>query len=140
MRYCLIFSAALFLAACGTESQPPLVANNVVVTAPMPGMKMSAAYMTLTNNSDRTLQISRITSPQYESVELHQTTVENGVARMRALPVLDIPAGATVALQRGAKHLMLMRPAGNSDAVTLQFFNGDELILAVDATLEPGNN
>jgi len=135
MRYCF-FCAALLLAACGMESQPPLVANDVVVSAPMPGMKMSAAYMSLTNNSGQTLRISRVTSPQYESAELHETTMEDGIARMRALPDLKISAGATVTLQRGAKHLMLTRPAGNSDTVTLQFFDGDDLILTVDATPE----
>ena len=133
----VLLCAALLLAACGTEAQPSLVADDVVVTAPMPGMKMSAAYMSLTNHSGQTLQISRVTSPQYESVELHETTIENGVARMRPLPNLKITAGATVTLQRGAKHLMLARPAGNSDTVTLQFFAGDDLILAVDATVEP---
>ncbi len=139
MRYCF-YCAALFLAGCGTESRPPLVADNVVVTAPMPGMTMSAAYMSLTNHSDQTMRVSRVTSPHYASVELHETTMENGVARMRALPELEISAGATVMLQRGAKHLMLSRPSGVRETVTLQFFDGDDLVLAVDATLEPGNN
>lgn len=139
MRFCF-FCAALLLAACSMETQPPLVVNDIVVTAPMPGMKMSAAYMSLTNNSDRTLKISRVASPQYESVELHETTMADGVARMRALPGLEISAGATVKLQRGAKHLMLTRPAADSDTVTLQFFDGDNMLLAVDATLEPRLN
>jgi copper(I)-binding protein len=137
MTRCFFFCVALLLAACDMESRPPLVANDVVVTAPMPGMKMSAAYMSLTNNADLTLRISHVTSPQYESVELHETTIENGVARMRALPGLEISAGATVRLKRGAKHLMLAHPAGNSDTVTLQFFDGDDLLLSVNATLEP---
>lgn len=135
MRYCF-FCAALLLAACDMESQPPLVANDVIVTTPMPGMKMSAAYMSLTNNSDQALHVSRVTSPQYGSVELHETKMKNGISRMRALPGLDISAGATVTLQRGAKHLMLTHPAGDSDTVTLNFFDGDNLLLAVDATLE----
>ncbi len=139
MRYCF-YCAALFLAGCGTESRPPLVADNVIVTAPMPGMTMSAGYMSLTNSSDQTMRVSRVTSPHYASVELHETTMENGVARMRALPELEISAGATVTLQRGAKHLMLSRPSGVRETVTLQFFDGDDLVLAVDATLEPGNN
>ena len=59
---------------------------------------------------------------------------------MRAIPVLEIAAGETVTLQRGGKHLMLMRPTGSSDTVSLQFLDGDDLLLTVDATFEPQTN
>lgn len=127
----------VLMVACTSEPQPPLVASDVVVTRPMPGMKMSAAYLSLANNSDRAIRISRVASAQYESVQLHETRVEDGVARMRAIPVLEIAAGETVTLERGGKHLMLMRPTGSSDTVSLQFLDGDDLLLTVDATFEP---
>ena len=125
------------MAACTSEPQPPLVASDVVVTRPLPGMKMSAAYLSLANNSDQAIRISRVASAQYESVQLHETRIEDGVARMRAIPVLEIAAGETVTLQRGGKHLMLMRPTGSSDTVSIQFLDGDDLLLTVDATFEP---
>jgi hypothetical protein len=128
------------MAACTSEPQPPLVASDVVVTQPMPGMKMSAAYLSLANNSDEAIRISRVASAQYESVQLHETRIENGVARMRAIPVLEIAAGESVTLERGGKHLMLMRPTGSSDTVSLQFLDGDDLLLTVDATFEPRTN
>ena len=127
-------------AGCTSEPQPPLVASDVVVTRPMPGMKMSAAYLSLTNNSGEAIRISRVASPQYESVQLHETRLEDGVARMRAIPVLEIATGETVTLERGGKHLMLMRPTGSSDTVSLQFLDGDDLLLTVDATFEPQTN
>ena len=135
MRICL-FLAALLVGACSAEPGPALVATEVVVTRPMPGMGMSAAYLSLTNNSDRIVSISRVTSAQFESVELHESTVEDGVARMRAVPKLEIPAGATVTLQRGGKHLMLMRPTGPADTLALHFYDDEELILTVDATFQ----
>jgi len=124
------------MAACTSEPQPPLVASDVVVTRPVPGMKMSAAYLSLANNSDEAVRISRVASAQYESVQLHETRVKDGVARMRALSVLEIGAGETVTLERGGKHLMLMRPTGSSDTVSLQFLDGDDLLLTVDAPFE----
>jgi len=136
MRLCLLF-LILLGAACNTESGPPLVATDVVVTRPMPGMGMSAAYMSLTNNSDQTVSISRVTSAQFESVELHESKVEDGVARMRPLSKLEIAGGATVTLRPGGKHLMLMRPTGPADDVALQFYNDDALILTVDAVIQP---
>lgn len=136
MRLCLLF-LILLGAACSTQTGPPLVATDVVVTRPMPGMGMSAAYMSLTNNTDRTVSISRVSSAQFESVELHESTVEDGVARMRPLSKLEIAGGATVTLRRGGKHLMLMRPTGPADDVALQFYNDDALILTVDAVIQP---
>lgn len=136
MRSMMLMSLAL-LAACAGEAEPPLVASDVVVTRPMPGMQMSAAYLSLQNNSDRPIVISRVASAQYGLVELHETRVENGVARMRKLPELTLPAGAEVTLQRGGKHLMLMRPAGPADSVTLDFFDGETLLLSVTADVKP---
>lgn len=132
MRICLVL-AVFLLGACGVEPQPPLVAANVVITPPVPGTKMSAAYMSLTNYTDQAISISRVASLQYESVQLHESTIEDGVARMRAIQVLEIPSGETVALRRGGKHLMLVRPTGPTSTVSLQFFAGDDLILTVDA-------
>jgi copper(I)-binding protein len=128
---------AMLLGACGGKPQPPLVATEVVVTRPLPGMNMSAAYLSLTNNTDQVIRISRVSSSQYESVQLHESTVEEGVARMRTIPELEIPAGGTVSLARGAKHLMLMRPTGSADTVSLEFYNEDALLLTVNARFEP---
>lgn len=136
MRTLIVLLAILF-SACGGAPQPPLVATEVVVTAPMPGTGMSAAYLTLKNNSNRTISISRVTSAQYASVQLHESTIEDGVARMRAVPALEIPAGKTVTLQRGGKHLMLMRPTGPAATVSLQFFDDSALVLNVETAIKP---
>ena len=132
-----VLLAVILVSACSTEPQAPLVATDVVVTRPVPGMQMSAAYLSLTNHTDETIRISRVVSTQYESVQLHESIVKDGVARMRAIPVLEIPAGETITLQRGGKHLMLMQPTGAAESVSLQFLDGDNLVLAVDATLKP---
>jgi len=132
-----VLLAVILVSACSTEPQAPLVATDVVVTRPVPGMQMSAAYLSLTNHTDETIRISRVVSTQYESVQLHESIVKDGVARMRAIPVLEIPAGETITLQRGGKHLMLMHPTGAAESVSLQFLDGDNLVLAVDATLKP---
>lgn len=132
----LLVLAAILIGACSAEPQPPLVATELVVTRPMPGSGMSAAYLTLTNNAEQTIRITRVTSAEFESVQIHESTLENGVARMRAIPELRIPPGESVTLQRGGKHLMLMRSTGPSDNVSLQFFDDQNLVLSVDATFE----
>ena len=130
MRCFLLLSLAL-LAACGSP-QPPLVATDVEVTPPMLGLQMSAGYLVLTNNTDEPIVIDAVTSPQFGSVELHETTLDNGISRMRRIEELVIPANGSVTLERGGKHLMLMRSTGPSEIITLQFLSKGEPVLTIE--------
>ena len=136
----IILLLALLISACAETDKAPVVATDLMITQPMPGKTMRAAYLALTNNTDEAIRITRVSSDAFAAVQMHETTVENGIARMRALPQLDIPAGGTVRLERGGKHLMLMRPTGAAESLTLQFFAGDRLLLEVSAPLAPGTN
>ena len=129
----------VFLGACSANLQPALVASNVTITRPMPGMTMSAGYLTLTNNSKETITITRVSSPSYASVELHESVVEEGVARMRPLQKIEMPAGTSTILEPGGKHLMLMRPRASTDkasadSLSLQFYDGPTLLLTVTSS------
>jgi len=121
----------MFLLAACAESRAPLTVSNVTVTQPVPGMAMSAGYLELTNNSSRSISITHVTSPQFASVEMHETVIENLVARMIALGTLTLQAGETVIFKPGGKHLMLMRPSDEIDSVTLQFFDDESLLLSI---------
>ena len=125
---------ALGLAACGDEQQAPLVASDVSVTGPMPRMK--AGYMTLANNSDEAIVISRVSSPQFGRAEIHETVIEDEVSRMRPVEELTIAAGESVSLEPGGKHLMLMQPVDSPESVSLNLYTGDTLLLSVQADIE----
>ena len=125
----------LLLVACGAP-QPPLVASDIEVTKPLPGRHMSAGFLVLTNNTGEDILISSVTSPQFESVEIHETTIEDGVARMREIEELRVPANGSVTLERGGKHLMLMRARNVQDSVTLQLMSGDVPALTVEYSFE----
>ncbi|NNF40991.1 MAG: copper chaperone PCu(A)C, partial [Woeseiaceae bacterium] len=61
--------------------------------------------------------------------------VDDGVARMRRLEKIEIPAGTNTVLAPGGKHLMLMRPTKTpADAVSLQFYDGAMLLLTVTSS------
>jgi copper(I)-binding protein len=132
MRRLVLPALVFVLAACGNPAGPPVVASNIVVTAPAPGMRMAAAYLDITNQSGTSIRITSVTSPDYESVEMHETTIEDGVARMRSIAVLEIADGETATFERGGKHLMLMRPVDTPDTVTLNFYSDGLLLLSVD--------
>lgn len=133
MRFPAVVVLALALvSACDNSTGPPLVASNVVVTAPGAGMPMASGYLEISNRSGSDIRITRVTSPNYEAVEMHETTVEDGVARMREVPALEIANGETVVFERGGKHLMLMNPLGEAGTITLNFYADDVLLLSVN--------
>jgi len=125
---------ALLGCACSQESAP-LVATDVVVSKPKPGMSMTAGYLTLSNNASHPIVITQVASPQFESVELHESVIEDGVARMYPLGDVTILAKSSVVFQPGGKHLMLMRPVGEFDTVSLDFYAGEAVVLTVNVAL-----
>ena len=136
----LTLTLLLVLGACTGEMQPPLVATDVIVTAPMPGNGMSAAYLSLTNNTAGPIRITTVTSPDYGSVEIHESSLESGVSKMRRIDILEIPAQSSATLTRGGKHLMLMRSQTDDAEVSLHFYNGDTLLLTVVAEIQQREN
>jgi len=129
MRVSLLLLVFL-IAACGAP-EAPVVVSELEITRPMPGRHMSAGYLVLTNNTGDTLRITQVESPQFGSVEIHETTITDGVSRMRELDELVVPPMGHAELRRGGKHLMLMRPDGIENSITLQFFSGDTPVLSV---------
>jgi copper(I)-binding protein len=123
--------------ACDAEPEAPLVAADVFVYQSAPGNRIRAGYLSLTNNSDSVITIDRVTSPEFASVEMHETQLENGNWRMRPLPALSIAPGQTLEFARGGKHLMLTKPVAEISSVTLQFYSNDALLLSVAATQYP---
>ena len=127
--------AAVLVGACSADDAP-LEAAGVRVTLPLPGTQVSAGYFELVNNGSEAIRISRVSSPQFGKVEMHETVVENGVARMVGLDHVTIAPGSGVTFEPGGRHLMLMQPAADLDTVTLEFHADGALVLAV--TVEAG--
>lgn len=106
----------------------------------MPGGEMSAGYLSLRNNSDGAISITRVTSPEFEAVEIHTSFIEDGISKMRRSGELIIAPGNTVTLQRGGMHLMLMRPTGTSNDLSLSFYDEKTLLLTVHTSITPRDN
>ena len=130
----LLALLAASLAAC-TSERVPLVATDVAVNKPLPGTQMSAGYLTLTNNTEDAITITAVSSPEFGSVEMHETVLEDGVSRMRRLAGVEILPGASVIFEPGGKHLMLMRPGGDVGSATLEFHSGDSVLLTLSVPL-----
>lgn len=135
MRF-LVIALVLLAAGCGeVPDGPPLVATDVSVLEPMTGMDMTAGYFVLENRGSETIRISGVSSPQFGRVEMHETVVENDVARMRELAEIVIAPGERVVFEPGGRHLMLFEPRAPLDTVTLDFSAGTQLLLSVDTAI-----
>jgi copper(I)-binding protein len=70
------------------------------------GQSVTGAFMTLTAKDGA--RLVGAASPAAGVVEIHEMAMEGTVMRMRAVPVLDLPAGRAVELKPGGYHVMLM--------------------------------
>jgi hypothetical protein len=76
------------------------------VRATVPGQTATGAFMKLTaKDSARLVSAS---SPVAGVTEVHEMKMEGDVMKMRAVPMLDLPAGKMVELRPGGYHMMLM--------------------------------
>lgn len=94
------------------------------------------AYLSVHNGGteDDTLIAAR--SPAAGMADLHTILMDEGVMRMRPVENMPIPAGATVTLEPGGLHIMLMHlhgPLTEGDSITLflTFANAGEVQLEV---------
>jgi periplasmic copper chaperone A len=118
---------ALLLLADGAVADAPIELDGAWARATPPAAHTAAGYLAITNAGGQSDRLVGASSPRAETVEIHEMTVDNGVARMRHLPQgIPLPPGETVALEPGGRHLMFMgldRPfrEGETVAVTLTF-------------------
>lgn len=121
-------------AAAAVGLQPITVAQPSTVTienpwtrATAPGQAVAGGFMTVINTTGPEDRLLRASSPVAKEVQIHNTTMDEGVMRMR--PMADgvaIPAGGRVEFKPRALHLMFMGlqapiAAGTTVPVTLEF-------------------
>jgi periplasmic copper chaperone A len=104
--------------------------------------KASGAFMKL--KSAAGAKLVGVKSPAAAVVELHEMAMQGDVMKMRAVDVLDLPAGQVVELKPGSYHVMLIDlkaplKAGDSVPITLevQDKDGTRRTIEVKAAVRP---
>ncbi len=134
----VLLLVSMLALACGQPAGPPLTISNVVVLEPVPGMSVAAGYLVLENHSDQPITIEKVTSPQFASIEMHETIILDDVARMVSLSSLIVDRQSNIVFEPGGKHLMMF--ASSSDItpglpVTIEFHNDSRGLLIVTTTV-----
>ncbi|SFI07792.1 copper chaperone PCu(A)C [Albimonas pacifica] len=98
--------------------------------------KVGGAFMVLVNHGDAPARLVAVRSDAARAVELHTHVMEDGIARMRPVEAIEVPAHGEHRLQRGGDHVMMMgltAPLAQGDVVaaTLVFDDGEELAVEI---------
>ena len=116
--------AAVLALSAGMLSAQTIAVKNAWVRTAVPGQPGTGAFMTITAKDGA--KLVGASSPVAGVTEVHEMKMENDIMKMRAVPVLDLPAGQTVELKPGGYHVMLMElkqtlSVGSSVPLTLVF-------------------
>lgn len=119
--------------------QPQVTVANAWARATPPHAETAAAYMTLTSEMDDRLM--NVSTPVAQRAELHRTTDEGGVMRMRPVTGgLELPARKPVSLSPGGYHLMLIglkAPLLAGKTVPLHLTFEHAAPIDIQATIQP---
>ena len=131
--------AAILLAVCGMASAHDFKAGSLVIDHPyatpsLGGVTRGALYFrTLKNTGREADRLIGARTPVASSVEIHSSTMDGDVMRMRQVEALELSAGSEMKLRHsgGSHHLMLVglkQPLKEGDRfpVTLRFERAGE--------------
>ena len=130
MRIVHVLVAYVFVIAAAVAVQPAsLNAGDGWIRESPPNSPVRAGYVELRNDGEVDIVVTGANSTTFGAIEVHEMVGEGDMMRMRRLREHLRPAGGTVRLEPGGKHLMLFRPqrplaAGDAVVVTLELATG----------------
>ncbi len=99
------------------NSELPSLSHYWLQAAP-PNVKNQAAYVTINNTSSQDIVLVDAYSPAFEMTMIHQTVIQDGIAKMQHQDKIIIKSGKKLTFKPGGYHIMLMQP-------TIKFSQGD---------------
>ncbi|UAW64086.1 copper chaperone PCu(A)C [Mycoavidus sp. HKI] len=111
----LLTSVLTFISPTSAFAKTPVstditAAVNSVWVRWLPNALPAAGYITLKNSSDQALDVTKITSPDYQRITIYQTVADAESSKMVKVDRFTIPAKGEFALVPGSYHLMFEKP------------------------------
>ncbi len=136
LRLCILTVLFVFVGNVYADNAG-IVVDDPYVRAIPPGMKVSAAFMTLKNNTSTDRKLIGASSESAKNVELHQHLDKDGMMQMREVKSIEIPANGSAELQPGGYHMMLIGLTkaikhGDILSIELEFANGAKQTIKAD--------
>ncbi|MCW5774174.1 MAG: copper chaperone PCu(A)C, partial [Rhodospirillaceae bacterium] len=98
--------------------------SNYWVRASLGTVPTTAGYLAIRSTDGKPDKLLSAASPAAEKVELHTHMMKDGIAMMRPVPAIDVPADKPVELKQGGYHLMFLKvksPLKVGDTVKVTF-------------------
>ncbi len=95
-----------------------------------PVVKVMAGYVKIKNPTATTIDINKVTSPDFEKVEMHLTIEKDGMSRMQKQDIVSVAAHDEMIFQRGGLHLMLINAKHvmkRGEKITLNFSTNESM-------------
>lgn len=129
---------AMLIAMAGCSEPPPLYVDGGFVRLNANPNAPSAAYFTIHGGGEAVV-LRDVTTEEAVRLELHESMTQDGMASMKKVETVDVPAKSTIKFEPGGKHVMLWNV--NQQAMTdgkmsftFIFSNGDRIL--VDAAVQ----
>ena len=130
--------AAMLFGTCALISTAANAASGHTITATnawvrwLPSNLPAAGYVTLTNASDKNIDLIDIASPDYGSAMLHQTVSNGSSTNMVMVDKATVPAHGSLNIAPVGYHIMLEEPTrkiapGDTVHLKLKFSDGETL-------------
>lgn len=123
-------------------SQGTIEIRNARVNAAPPGVGVTAGYLEIFNPGLEPVVLTKVSSREFGSVEIHRSIIKEGIARMLRQDSITIPSNSTLVFKPGDYHLMLFRPVKAlqaGDVVSLNFTFENNITVEVSADItKPG--
>lgn len=141
LRNLVVSLFALTAVACSRGGGEAVTIGDAWANATPAGATVAAVYLQITVRDADTLLSA--TTTVADSIEMHTSSEENGMMRMRPLPTVPLESGKSFAFAPGGAHFMLMglrQPlaAGLRFPMTLKFQNAGTRTVQVQV-VEPGS-
>jgi len=126
----IVLFGLLLIGLIGADShKSQIVVSHAWSPAAPSNMSMHAGYFVLHNQNTRPVELLSVSSPEYESIDIHESKIIDWFVGMSQLPSLLIEPDQKIEFKSGGLHLMLRNPdsikrAGDSFAVQLKFSDG----------------
>lgn len=136
MKFNFFFTTLISFFISSSVLAADISVSQQYVRESIPGTSISSAYMSLINQSSKSVSLTSITSPVSNRIEMHEHIMTAEMMKMQQVDSIVINANDKVVLQPHGYHIMvfnLQQPlqADTEITMTLHFDNKENVTIAV---------